>query len=311
MMKQSLLTFDIVYLYIVLISLLSIIITNMFYTYMPKIFIKHKKQWSKSKFMSFFYDHSKKVKIICWQIVGIFFLSYLIYFRFFNDWVKLINYATNLDWSKIKTPDYNHSTIFSSALLLDMCPFMAIVLSLLFIFDYKGKISSFFAPYCIFGGVLTVNFVRFSEPNIPFNLHYFFVGTTINPLYFFMHWYLMVFGILAFRRNKNPNYFDLVYLHLIAILYFSYVLIISSDFKVSYNITGIREYDWNPGGEYEGVSMIFNNKVSYPWIMIIGFTFVWFIIVSMWILRVLYTKNADKISKIFKTKKNIEKKLQY
>ncbi|WP_029905791.1 DUF5378 family protein [Mycoplasmopsis opalescens] len=261
--------------------------------------------------MSFFYDHSKKVKIICWQIVGIFFLSYLIYFRFFNDWVKLINYATNLDWSKIKTPDYNHSTIFSSALLLDMCPFMAIVLSLLFIFDYKGKISSFFAPYCIFGGVLTVNFVRFSEPNIPFNLHYFFVGTTINPLYFFMHWYLMVFGILAFRRNKNPNYFDLVYLHLIAILYFSYVLIISSDFKVSYNITGIREYDWNPGGEYEGVSMIFNNKVSYPWIMIIGFTFVWFIIVSMWILRVLYTKNADKISKIFKTKKNIEKKLQY
>lgn len=292
-MSNELFQFNQSYFLILLITILSIVISNILYTYIPKITTIWVKNTQNSVLLKLS-KHKTHLKFLLWQLSGIFFFVYLIYFRFWNDWRIFFDYIKNTNLTNNINDQYEHSLKISRALLLDMCPFMSLLLSLFSIFDTKGKLNSYIAPFCIFGGAISINFIPFSEPDQVINAHYFFVGSQLNPLYFFMHWYLTVFGILALRRNKSPQLKELIWLHLVAFLFYSYVNLMAYQFNVTYFISGVREYDWIGIGEYSGVSSLVNNKISFPWIMIISFSVVYILIVSSWILRVYLLRFLNK-----------------
>lgn len=292
--------------YIILICLLSIIVTNIIYTFALKFFLKSKIGINGINLNKKHFVWTKSfISYLLWAFIGLSFLIYFTLFRFYNQWLNLHNY---IESGEIKNPDLNgiyyHSITISKGLLLDMCPFMALALPVSFIFDKSKKFSSYLSPFCIFGGMITLPFISLSEPNVDFNLHYIFIGTSANPLYFMIHWFILVFGILALRRNKHANFFDLIYLHLIAAFYFGYIILVSRLLNVQYNVTGTVEKDWTDPylGSYYNVSQIMH--LSYPWVMIVSYTLSYIFIVGLWMCRVCYLKYWKKIwiNKKFKIK---------
>lgn len=275
--------------YVIITVVISIIVTNVIYTFFSKILKKNKLEILENKsFLKKIRPTKELMAYIFWMLIGVVFLIYFISMRFFNSWQNLY-YILNTNLDQLKDDSYEYSIIFSKALLLDLCPFMALALCVSFILDWKGKVTSYFAPFCILGGLVTLPFIFFSEQNTSFNLNFIFIGTTLNPLYFMLHFFLVIFGILALRRNKNPVFFEIFYLHIIAIVFFSYVLIISRSLNVTYNVTGTNINDWvSPNGEYKMVKSILN--LDFPWVLIISFSFAYLIINGMWVLKVLIHK---------------------
>lgn len=259
--------------YILLITFASILITNVAFT------IIHKKLFK----LSFFKNEKRKewISYGFWVIIGISFLTYFISYRFYNQWVDLHDYLSNPD--SYNLTDYSRSIILSKGFLLDMCPFMSLCLSFSFIVDKSKKFSSYLSPFCILGGLITLPFIPYNEPNEPFDANYIFIGTQANPLYFMMHYYLVVFGILAFRRNKNKTWFDIIWLHVVAIVYFSYIIIVSRIYNVQYNVTGTVSNDWMDPiyGSWYGFTEIF--KLDFPTSMIVGYSLGYCFITGLWI----------------------------
>lgn len=289
-------------LYILLICIFSIIISNLVYTIIQKYF--HKKSTTNNGYkfnlslFSYFF----------WASIGIIFIAYFITFRFYDQWKSLFEYFKSEEINNVNyLNQYQHSIILSKGFLLDMCPFMSLALPISFVLDKSTKTSSYLAPFCIFGGAITIPFIFISEPNVELNAKYIFVGTSANPLYFMIHWFILVFGILALRRNKNPKFINLIYLHLIAIIYFTYIIIISRTLNVTYNVTGTVKNDWTNEfyGSYYNVSVYLH--LPYPYVMIVSYLIAYILIVFMWLFKTLYFKYSFVISKKIKNKINILK----
>lgn len=208
-------------------------------------------------------------KYFFWMPIGILLLIYFITFRFWNDFKNFLEFKDGIYASK--------------GLLLDMCPFNVLLLSILMICDPKRKILPIVAPFALFGGIITLfGGIMLNSDEITtqacWNLHWIFIGNEPNSMYFIIHFILFFFPswILVLDKNIKPKYqigFGLVFWF----TYMIYVIICVHIFHVDSNATGLVPGDWDPYyGEYGGFSII--SKLVYPYSMVVGFFFIVIII---------------------------------
>lgn len=226
-----------------------------------------------------FNNKTKKIFSNYWfySISSLFFLIIFISFRWSFD---LKSWIENDDRNLIG----GLQVIKSKVLLLDLCPFNFVFLCLFCIFDKKRFYASSISIISFIGGAITIygqiTFEAIGKINsdifnvIP-NMEWW-EYTFANQLYFIMHFYLTIYGLIVLM---NTNGFDLKKIlinHIYIVLFFIYITIISFSMNIKRNVTGISIEDWEPTGEYETIGE-FLHFLSWPWQPIIVFLFIWFI----------------------------------
>lgn len=182
--------------------------------------------------------------------------------------------------------------IKSKVLLLDLCPFNYVFLCLFCIFDKKRFYASAISVISLIGGAVTIygqiafeaigkinsNIFTVVDPNMKW-----WEYTFANQLYFIMHFYLTIFGLIILMNTSGFDLKKIIVNHLYIVLFFIYIIIISFSMNIKWNVTGISENDWGPTGEY-GVIGKFLSFLSWPWQPIIVFLFIW--IITMTIIQI-------------------------
>lgn len=224
-------------------------------------------------------------------VVSSFWIIYFIIFRWIKDLIDLVNNNPN-----------NYSggidVVKSKVLLLDMCPFLAICLPIVSIFDKNRKWIPSIAYFAIVGGGITI-FGQIVFEKIGPNGNSYLVNTTwweyifLNKLYFIMHFYIFVFAFIIILNSKSLNWNKVLFAHGFAISYFTYVTIIIFTLNVSYNATGLVQNDWIIGGQYEIVGKMFN--LPWPLQPIVCFVLVWIWILLMMAIRNLLVIDIEMI----------------
>lgn len=182
--------------------------------------------------------------------------------------------------------DYESSILVSKAFLLDMCPFMCLCLAITFIADPKRKALKVIAPWAIFGGTITL-FGGVLFEAIPANMsyaEYIFVGQTDpnNRLYFIMHFYLFVFGIIGLVASQRLSLNDFLYSCIYASLYLIYVKVMVDQTHCAWNATGMVANDWL-NGEYKAVYDVL--QLGFPAIQAVGYLAVFLVIIIFVLLK--------------------------
>lgn len=226
-----------------------------------------------------------------WIIPNILFFSYFIIFRFIEDWISFSEILLNNN--HLNAGNFYYSITYSKALLLDLCPFIALVLPILLTVFRKRNIANVIAPFAIFGGFITLFGGVLFDDNARFNIEYIFFGYKNNEIYFFMHSYLLIYGVLVLATCENNKFIYILWSHIFALLYFLYILTLSKLLKVNWNVTGIVGNDWLPGGQYHIISNIL--KLKFPYILLVSFLLAYLFI------------NLNILGNIFINKKIIKK----
>ncbi|BAC44217.1 hypothetical protein D8X55_00785 [Malacoplasma penetrans] len=235
-----------------------------------------------------------------WAIPSLLFLIYFIVFRFYGAWRDLNQFLqTNSIWLGNEL-NYEDSIIVSKALLLDMCPFVAIALPVSLILDKTRRIANAISPFAILGAGITIPFIAYSDPEAAISFKYFFVGGFL-PIYFFMHLYLLTYGVMVFSNSRNRKWIHLLDCHIFAAIFFGYVCFVSFTTKTVWNVTGINANDWESSlGEYNMVSQIFN--LPFPSVMVISFLLAYIFVVSIVSINIYWKKKHQKDFKVIKLK---------
>lgn len=197
--------------------------------------------------------------------------------------------------------NHDSSLLISKALLLDMCPFMCLVMSIAFICDPKRKFVKIISPWCIFGGAITL-FGGILFENVPSGLNiaeYIFVGSANpnNRLYFIMHFYLLIIGTIALFASKRFSLNSFLYSCIFASIYLIYVKIMVEVTHCNWNATGMVANDWYGNGEYGTVGDVL--KLSFPTIQFVGYAGVFLTIVVLVILKSILCFDMEKRIYIF------------
>ncbi len=213
-------------------------------------------------------------------ILGTFGLIYFIIFRYTQDVINLIN---------MQGSGEDISIYYSKVLLLDMCPFMYVLLNLTFIFDFKNKIIKFISLWSIIGSSITIIGSIWEANDNGDPIKYIFIGSSEGALYYFIHGYMLIFGTFFFVYNNRLRFIDVSLAHIFAATYLIYVLIIVKSLNITQNATGIVKYDWvNVNGEYHQVYQMFN--LGYPAIKFLSYFLVWCEMIVLIILRNSFAK---------------------
>lgn len=206
----------------------------------------------------------KKVtgRYIFWLIYSLCNTALVFTFRFIPD---ILNYADAVK-SGLSSGD---GIWISKAFLLDFCPFTAVMISVLPIFDYKRKVSQIIAPFAFFGGLITILFEILLDPNASMTFEYIFKGIFPNRAYFLIHFINTITGILLLMNSKKANWKTFMFCNIFAICYYLYIFIVVkiSNGLVTDHTSGLLPDDWK-GGEYWRVSDILH--LDYPWCMIVA-----------------------------------------
>lgn len=241
-----------------------------------------------------------------WSIPSLFFISYFIAFRFYDSWASFADYESKNGsiWNREQTENYWDSIVVSKALLLDMCPFVALVLPLSLVLDKSRRIAQAISPFAILGGSITIPFIATSDSHSELSFRYLLVGINPNPLYFFMHWYLVVWGTLVLSNSVNRKWINILDCHIFAAIFFGYVCFISYMTSTVWNVTGINKNDWmSPTGEYREVNNIL--KLGWPNVMIVSFTLAYIFVVGITSINIWWKRKQE-----FKTNGYIHKKIK-
>lgn len=186
----------------------------------------------------------------------------------------------------------NLSFIKSKVLLLDMCPFLAVAMSLTMLFDRKRKFLPVLAWFAIVGAGITIfGQIMFEQvgPNGS-NSHLqnltWWEYTFFNQLYFMMHFYIFIIAWIAILNSPSFNWSRIVSAHIYAISYFLYVTMIVFSLDIQFNATGLVINDWKPGGQYQVIGSWFSG-LNWPAQPIIAFSLVW-----VWIMLMILIRNT-------------------
>lgn len=230
-----------------------------------------------------------------WSVPSLFFLAYLIVFRFYDAWSNLNQYlqANGSIWLRKQTTSYYDSVVVSKALLLDMCPFVALALPLSLIIDKTRRIAQAISPFCILGGAITIPFIATSDFNAELSAKYLFIGYAPNQLYYFMHLYILTYGTMVLSNSRNRSWWNLLDCHIFAALFFGYVCFVSYTTNTVWNVTGINQNDWYIGiGEYGDVSNILG--IDWPNVMIVSFVMAYIFVVVIVSINIAWKIKQQK-----------------
>ncbi len=228
----------------------------------------------------------KIVKII----IGVFGLIYFIIFRYIDSIQSLIDSQHSLEY----IDRYQKSILWAKVLLLDLCPFMYVALMLMFIFDYKNKITSYFALWAFIGAVVTI-FGGVWDKQLGTNetvIKYIFVGSDEGKLYFFIHAMMLLLGITSFVYSNKYNFIQTIYAYLVCIVYMIYIIVVSRAMGILANVTGTVAFDWE-FGQYHNIydALGFNNWLAT---MFLSFFVIWLFFVALMTLRYFISKPTQR-----------------
>lgn len=225
-------------------------------------------------------------------VVSSIFLIYFIVFRWIGDLKSLL---TNDDENLIGGIE----VIKSKVLLLDMCPFNAVVISLLLIFDKKRNLASMVSYLGIIGGAITIfgqtsyEGIGLSNPSwiitISNNMRWW-EYIFFNDIYFILHLYLTLISIIVLLNSKSFNLNKIILTHVYCVIFFVYISIMSFSLNINWNVTGIKPNDWSLYGQYSVIGQIID--LPWPWQPIIVFTIVWLIVLLL--IQIRNTMILDK-----------------
>lgn len=186
-------------------------------------------------------------------IPSIFFLIWLFVFRFGPDISTCINHTF------INPSYYEESIIISKALLLDVCPFIAVAMCVSLIFDPSRRIARSLAPIAIIGGTITICSLAFDGTlNASLTARFIFIGDSVNKCYFIMHFIQLVLGIGTMLNTPRNGWKGTLLTLLVTISYYCYVAIVMAATGASWNVSGLSINDWETTGEYHFVAESFN-----------------------------------------------------
>lgn len=186
----------------------------------------------------------------------------------------------------------NLTFIKSKVLLLDMCPFLAVAMSITMLIDRKRKFLPVLAWFAIVGAGITIfGQIMFEQvgPNgsTPYlqNLTWW-EYTFFNQLYFMMHFYIFIIAWIIVLNSPSFNWSRIFSAHLYAISYFLYVSVMIFSLDIKFNATGLVINDWKPGGQYQVIGAWFS-QLTWPAQPIISFSLVW-----LWIMLMICIRNT-------------------
>lgn len=178
-----------------------------------------------------------------WFSMGIFSLAYFFAFRYSYDVSEFIQ----LDMTNLKSFDlYTYSFRWSKILLLDLCPFAFAVLNLSLVFDKTRNFAKIVAPYSILGGLVTM-VSSIPKETLDSNVslfEYIFVGQDVNKMFFIMHYWAIILGILVLLNSRTYTRWSILSCALFFLYFLAYVLICISALGITNNATGLAEGDW-------------------------------------------------------------------
>ena len=133
----------------------------------------------------------KKIKWKWWY-TSIFALFVLIYF-IAGRWGFELHVIFNHHFINNETTRNNFidSYIISKAFLLDMCPFLTFLISLISICKWTQVFAKIIAPIGLFISSATI-FLAISTLNTPLTFQYVFLGNYPNLMFFMMHYLLLI-----------------------------------------------------------------------------------------------------------------------
>jgi len=227
-----------------------------------------------------------------WAGLGLIFAIYLIIFRLGTDW-KYFN----------SNHYYDREISISKALLLDLCPFTALMMPVCLVVDPTRKLAAILAPYAIFGGAITLFGEITTDPEASWSAQYIFSGIQPNPCYYSMHVINFLLGAFVLVNTPKLGLKGGINCVIFILFYFLYVSLCVSIFGVSKNVTGVTGYDW-VWGEYNIVGEIFKNMFGMTnenSIMFLGYFLATFVIVGIiagftLLMNTKYFKIKDKIN---------------
>ena len=182
--------------------------------------------------------------------------------------------------------------IKSKVLLLDMCPFLAVAMSITMLIDRKRKFLPVLAWFAIVGAGITIfGQIMFEQVGPNGSTSYlqnltWWEYTFFNQLYFMMHFYIFIIAWIVILNSPSFNWSRIISAHLYAISYFLYVTIMIFSLDIKFNATGLVINDWKPGGQYQVIGSWFS-QLAWPAQPIISFSLVW-----VWIMLMICIRNT-------------------
>ncbi|MCV3754121.1 DUF5378 domain-containing protein [Ureaplasma zalophigenitalium] len=188
--------------------------------------------------------HFIKSKWLLNCVICLVFLLYFILIRYSYDVNELITFQSR-DPYYIQTHHYQYSFRYSKVLLLDWCPCVMIILILLGIFDFKQHLIQYFGFVSFSLGLFTIIGMAFQKP-ITYEdaFEYTFVGLGNDRLYFMMHFFMVIFGLINFLRIRSIHKLGIIMAHLFLIGYIVYANILAYSLHIDYNVGGFKIGDW-------------------------------------------------------------------
>ncbi|MGL5733001.1 MAG: DUF5378 family protein, partial [Metamycoplasmataceae bacterium] len=224
-------------------------------------------------------------------LIGIAFFIYFWVIRYQEDVTNLIDGTYLVNGVPNASLEANTGKIqVSKAFLLDLCPFSAFLMSILFTFDRDRVILKAAAPYAFFGGLVSI-FGQISGEGVGTANNNFYLVTNGwdfvfgNEGYFFMHYSLVIFSLIILMNSKGYGIYGMVGTVAYVLTYFAYVLIIVNIFGVKQNATGLVPGDWSPTGQYGVVWRIFG-EISFPGIVALCYS-----LVAIYVFIWMYLRN--------------------
>ena len=242
-----------------------------------------------------------------WMPIAAFCLIYFIIGRwsikiteFFQSDISKSDLGYNVETS---SGIYKYSTLYSGAFLLDLCPAVAVVLPFSLIIDKTRTLAKCIAPYAIIGSVLSIFTTTLTqEVDSDVNMWvYIFFGQGDNQMFFMMHFMSLLLAIGVLLTSKNFTRYSVLGSFSFICLYIAYVKIFVDIKGVSYNTTGVSEFDWYDEkwgnySEYHNVYAILN--LPFPALQIVSYFSAVFVQFLFQFIKNITTKDENKMLSI-------------
>ncbi len=197
---------------------------------------------------------------------------------------------------------YFRDIIFSKALFLDLCPFVAFATCFGLVFDRKRNFVKIMAPYGFAGSVITI-FFFLAKNELGAEMNYYPVTEWWdfifgNKVFFTMHYFTLVIGLIVFLNTPGYSVRSLIGTIAFPTFYFIYVGIIVNVFDLNHDATGLVSGDWELGGQYYPVGQLIK-IVGFPLFPMIAFGLVFsLILISIFLRNVMIVSNKWKYERM-------------
>lgn len=177
-------------------------------------------------------------------------------------WIpEIIDYINNFNTAS----DYEKSFMLSKVYLLDICPWLCLVLHISLIINPSRKFAQILSPIAIFGGLITICGSVATDPNASWSIEYIFYGIEPNRAFFLLHFLNVLTGTLVLLNTPKFTLGLHLWTYIVLLGYILYIALIIFIYQgtIFCNVTGLLPYDWTEIGEYGQFTEIF--KIPYPW----------------------------------------------